>query len=100
MDPLVIAGEEIPARGLIMGTGGAPSLDVLEPGPRGRPATEMTTVAMRRVAAGARGVGNLSLLGQARPSRMLAEITAGVPHGRRCGAHRRAGPGSTRHEAG
>jgi thiazole synthase len=46
-DPLVIAGETFTSR-LIMGTGGAPSLDVL-----GRAldasGTELTTVAMRRV---------------------------------------------------
>ncbi len=46
-DPLVIAGEAFTSR-LIMGTGGAPSLDVL-----GRAldasGTELTTVAMRRV---------------------------------------------------
>jgi thiazole synthase len=46
-DPLVIAGEPFTSR-LIMGTGGAPSLDVL-----GRAldasGTELTTVAMRRV---------------------------------------------------
>jgi thiazole synthase len=47
-DPLVIAGEKFSSR-LIMGTGGAPSLDVLD---RALVAsgTELTTVAMRRVA--------------------------------------------------
>lgn len=53
-DPLVIAGEEFGSR-LIMGTGGAPSLDVL-----GRAldasGTEITTVAMRRVAPGSGSV--------------------------------------------
>ena len=46
-DPLVIAGESFSSR-LIMGTGGMPSLDVLE---RALVAsgTELTTVAMRRV---------------------------------------------------
>jgi len=46
-DPLVIAGEAFTSR-LIMGTGGAPSLDVLD---RALVAagTELTTVAMRRV---------------------------------------------------
>ena len=46
-DPLVIAGEEFSSR-LIMGTGGAPNLDILE---RALVAsgTEMTTVAMRRL---------------------------------------------------
>jgi thiazole synthase len=52
-DPLVIAGEEFSSR-LIMGTGGAPSLDVL-----GRAltasGTEITTVAMRRLRPGAAG---------------------------------------------
>ena len=52
-DPLVIAGEKFGSR-LIMGTGGAPSLEVL-----GRAlaasGTELTTVAMRRVAAGSSG---------------------------------------------
>jgi thiazole synthase len=52
-DPLVIAGEKFSSR-LIMGTGGAPSMDVL-----GRAleasGTELTTVAMRRVDPGARG---------------------------------------------
>src|SRR5437588_11153790 len=46
-EPLVIAGTSFTSR-LIMGTGGAPSLDVLE---RALVAsgTELTTVAMRRV---------------------------------------------------
>src|SRR5271165_5652002 len=46
-DPLLIAGDSFSSR-LIMGTGGAPSLDVLE---RALVAsgTELTTVAMRRV---------------------------------------------------
>jgi thiazole synthase len=52
-DPLVIAGAKFGSR-LIMGTGGAPSLDVL-----GRAltasGTELTTVAMRRVDAAAAG---------------------------------------------
>lgn len=52
-DPLVIAGEKFGSR-LIMGTGGAPSMDVL-----GRAldasGTELTTVAMRRVDPNARG---------------------------------------------
>jgi thiazole synthase len=57
-DVLTIAGERFGSR-LIMGTGGAPSLDVLE---RALVAsgTEMTTVALRRVdpAAGARAAGS------------------------------------------
>ncbi len=52
-DPLVLGGQKFGSR-LIMGTGGAPSLDVL-----GRAltasGTELTTVAMRRVDPGARG---------------------------------------------
>ncbi len=52
-DPLIIAGEKFGSR-LIMGTGGAPSLDVL-----GRAlaasGTELTTVAMRRVDPSSRG---------------------------------------------
>src|SRR5215469_11459401 len=52
-DPLVLAGQKFASR-LIMGTGGAPSLDVL-----GRAlaasGTELTTVAMRRVDPLARG---------------------------------------------
>jgi thiazole synthase len=52
-DPLVLAGEKFGSR-LIMGTGGAPSLDVL-----GRAlaasGTELTTVAMRRVDPSAAG---------------------------------------------
>ena len=52
-DPLVLGGQKFSSR-LIMGTGGAPSLDVL-----GRAltasGTELTTVAMRRVDPGSRG---------------------------------------------
>jgi thiazole synthase len=52
-DPLVLGGQKLGSR-LIMGTGGAPSLDVL-----GRAltasGTELTTVAMRRVDPGSRG---------------------------------------------
>lgn len=52
-DPLLIAGEAFSSR-LIMGTGGMPSLDVLE---RALVAsgTEVTTVAMRRVDPGTKG---------------------------------------------
>src|SRR5580765_1940079 len=52
-DPLVIAGRSFSSR-LIMGTGGAPSLDVLE---RALVAsgTELTTVAMRRLDPNAAG---------------------------------------------
>ncbi|RJK97813.1 thiazole synthase [Vallicoccus soli] len=52
-DPLVIAGEAFSSR-LITGTGGAPSLDVLERALRAS-GTELTTVAMRRVDPGSRG---------------------------------------------
>ncbi len=52
-DPLVIAGESFGSR-LIMGTGGAPSMAVLEEALTAS-GTELTTVAMRRVDAGARG---------------------------------------------
>jgi len=52
-DPLLIAGEAVSSR-LIMGTGGAPSLDVLD---RALVAsgTELTTVAMRRLDPAAAG---------------------------------------------
>jgi thiazole synthase len=56
-DPLVIAGEKFGSR-LIMGTGGAPSLDVLDRA-LAASGTELTTVAMRRVApAGGQGGGS------------------------------------------
>jgi thiazole synthase len=59
-DPLVIAGEKFGSR-LIMGTGGAPSLDVL-----GRAlaasGTEVTTVAMRRADPGGGGQSVFGLL--------------------------------------
>src|SRR6201992_4123101 len=60
-DPLVIAGEKFESR-LILGPGGAPSLDVLE---RALVAsgTELTTVAMRRVAPGG-GRNALGLLAE------------------------------------
>jgi thiazole synthase len=53
-DPLVIAGEKFGSR-LIMGTGGAPSLDVLDRA-LAASGTELTTVAMRRVAPGGQSV--------------------------------------------
>src|SRR5450631_2250079 len=59
MDPLVIAGEKFGSR-LIRGTGGAPSLDLLDRA-LAASGTEMTTVAMRRVAPGP-GASVLSLL--------------------------------------
>jgi thiazole synthase len=52
-DPLVIAGEKLGSR-LIMGTGGAPSFDVLEEALLAS-GTELTTVALRRVDPNARG---------------------------------------------
>jgi thiazole synthase len=52
-DPLVIAGESFGSR-LIMGTGGVPSMSVLEEALTAS-GTELTTVAMRRVDAGGRG---------------------------------------------
>ncbi len=52
-DPLVIAGESFSSR-LIMGTGGAPSLDVMERALIASGA-EMATVALRRVDPGAAG---------------------------------------------
>jgi thiazole synthase len=56
LDPLVIAGQPFTSR-LIMGTGGAPSLDVLDAA-LGASATELTTVALRRIdpAAGGRAL--------------------------------------------
>ncbi len=52
-DPLVIAGESFNSR-LILGTGGVPSLEVLERALRASGA-ELTTVALRRVSPEARG---------------------------------------------
>jgi thiazole synthase len=52
-DPFVLAGETFTSR-LIMGTGGIPSLDVLDAALEAS-ATELTTVAMRRVDPEARG---------------------------------------------
>jgi thiazole synthase len=52
-DPLVIAGETFSSR-LIMGTGGTPSLDILEQALLAS-GTEITTVAMRRVDPAAHG---------------------------------------------
>ena len=47
MDPFVIAGEELASR-LIMGTGGAPSLEVVDAA-LAASGTALCTVAMRRV---------------------------------------------------
>jgi thiazole synthase len=52
-DPLVVAGTKLGSR-LIMGTGGAPNLDVLEQALVAS-GTELTTVALRRVDPSARG---------------------------------------------
>jgi thiazole synthase len=52
-DPLVVAGREFTSR-LIMGTGGAPSLEVMEAALLAS-GTELTTVAMRRIDASAPG---------------------------------------------
>jgi thiazole synthase len=52
-DPFVLAGETFTSR-LIMGTGGVPSLDILEAALEAS-GTEITTVAMRRVDPAARG---------------------------------------------
>lgn len=62
-DPLVIAGEVFSSR-LIMGTGGAPSLDTLEEALVAS-GTELTTVAMRRVDPGTKG-GLLDVLARHR----------------------------------
>ncbi|MBB3732123.1 thiazole synthase [Nonomuraea dietziae] len=53
MDELIIAGEKFSSR-LIMGTGGAPSLEVLDQALVAS-GTELTTVAMRRLDPAARG---------------------------------------------
>jgi thiazole synthase len=58
VDPLVIAGDKFGSR-LIMGTGGAPSLDVLDRA-LAASGTEVTTVAIRRVDPGA---GSQSVFG-------------------------------------
>jgi thiazole synthase len=52
-DPLVIAGTELPSR-LIMGTGGAPSMQVVDEVVAAS-GTAMCTVAMRRASSGTRG---------------------------------------------
>src|SRR5690348_10268352 len=52
-DPLTIAGRELGSR-LVLGTGGAPSLDLLERAVRAS-GTSMCTVAMRRVDPATRG---------------------------------------------
>ncbi|HEX5906079.1 MAG TPA: hypothetical protein VFY56_03605, partial [Propionibacteriaceae bacterium] len=52
-DPLIIAGQQFSSR-LIMGTGGAPSLEVMEAALLAS-GTELTTVAMRRIEVSAPG---------------------------------------------
>ncbi len=71
-DPLLIAGESFSSR-LIMGTGGAPSLDVLDRA-LAASGTEVTTVAMRRV--GPAGAGSVLDLLTARGIQVLPN-TAG-----------------------
>jgi thiazole synthase len=61
-DPLVIAGEKFGSR-LIMGTGGAPSLDILDRA-LAASGTELTTVAIRRVDPGAAGHSVLGVLAE------------------------------------
>ena len=94
-DPLLIAGEKFSSR-LIMGTGGAPSLDVL-----GRAlaasGTELTTVAMRRVDPAAPG-SVLDVLA-ARASGVLPN-TAGCYTARRGGADGPAGRRGAGHPLG
>jgi thiazole synthase len=53
VDELIIAGQKFSSR-LVMGTGGAPSLEVLDQALQAA-GTELTTVAMRRIDPGARG---------------------------------------------
>ena len=86
--PLVIAGRSFSSR-LIMGTGGAANLAVLEEA-LDASGTELTTVAMRRVDA-AGGTGVLDLLHAAR-DRAAAEHRR-LPRRRRGGAHRATRPG-------
>ncbi|MGH8870061.1 MAG: thiazole synthase [Actinomycetes bacterium] len=52
-DPFVLAGENLPSR-LVMGTGGAPSIEVMEEALLAS-GTSLTTVAMRRVDPSAKG---------------------------------------------
>ncbi len=57
-DPLVIAGQTFVSR-LVMGTGGAASLEALEQA-LAASGTELTTVALRRIDAGARARSSTS----------------------------------------
>jgi len=59
-DPFVLAGETFTSR-LVMGTGGVPSLDVLDAALEAS-GTELTTVAMRRVGTGCGGAGEVALV--------------------------------------
>ena len=96
-DPLVLGGQKFGSR-LIMGTGGAPSLDVL-----GRAltasGTELTTVAMRRVDPASRG-SVLDVLSRARHQgaaehRGLLHRGRGGPDGHGSRPRRSARPGSS-----
>ena len=73
-DPWQLAGQKLSSR-LIVGTGGAPSLDVL-----GRvlaaSGTELTTVAMRRVS----GSGHGSLIGTIRDAQQNVQDAADKIH--------------------
>ena len=87
-DPLVIAGREFGSR-LIMGTGGAANLAVLQRALLAAE-TELTTVAMRRMDAD----GRHRRAGPAAPARDRgAAEHRRLPHGGRGGAHRRDWPG-------
>ena len=91
----VIAGTQFASR-LIMGTGGAPSLEVLEQALLAS-GTELTTVAMRRLDPAAQG-SVLDVLAAARHPG--AAEHGGLLHRRRGGAHRAAGPRGAGHRLG
>ena len=95
-EELLVIGTAKLASRLIIGTGGAANLAVLE---RALVAsgTELTTVAMRRADAEG-GSGVLELLAQAR-DRAAAEHRR-LPHGRRSRAHRAARAGGARYRFG
>ena len=80
-DPFVIAGAAISSR-LIMGTGGAPSLDVLDRA-LAASGTELTTVAMRRVDPAASG--RCSTCSPRAASACCRTRRAASPRPRRCG---------------
>ena len=84
---LTIAGREFGSR-LILGTGGATNLAVLEEALLAS-GTELTTVAMRRVDAD----GGTGVLGPAQPAgHHAAAQHCGMPRRRRGGDDRAAGP--------